>query len=159
VTPAEIMKNRLNKVAPLVSEGRIAVPYTWSVGETGSRFLAALRDQERITASRCPSCGAVFVPPRKNCGRCFIDIEGEEHLGREGVVNAFTIVRSPFPLHPAAAPFAYALIRLTGATTDLLHIVKDRVEELKTGVRVRARFKDPIERNGTILDIECFEII
>lgn len=42
------MTVKLNQVEPLTLEGQIAVPYTWWVGEVGSRFLIALRDEAKI---------------------------------------------------------------------------------------------------------------
>ncbi len=150
------MTNRLDDVEALTLKGQIAVPYTWWVGETGSRFLRGLRDDKKIWGNRCPGCNTVYVPPRKNCGRCFEDIKEWVELGTEGVVTAHTVVRYTGPGQPAEPPFAYALIRLDGADVDLLHIVRHDLERLKNGVRVRARFKE--ERTGHILDIADFEI-
>jgi hypothetical protein len=153
------MADWLKNVEPLTQKGQIRVPYTWSVGETGSRFLTALRDQGRILANRCPHCSKVFVPPRKNCGRCFQDIDEQNWLDLplEGTVTACTIVRENLPVSPAPTPFAYVLIRLDGADVDFLHIVKDRLDRLATGARVRARLRD--SRAGSVLDIDAFEPI
>jgi len=163
-------------IEALTLKGQIKLPYTWSVGETGSRFLVALRDEEKILANRCPQCGAVYVPPRKNCGACFVDIGSDDWLevGPEGVVTAFTIVHYAYPLQPTPPPFAYALIQLDsssaaataggytyvpelGPSVGFVHIIKDGLDQLKAGVRVRARFRD--QRTGQILDIDRFEII
>lgn len=144
-------------VEPLTLKGQIAVPYTWWVGETGSRFLLALRDKEKILANRCGACGTVYVPPRKNCGRCFEEIIAWTEVGTEGEVTAYTLVRSPSPMHPAPVPFAYVLVRLDGADVGLLHIVTRDIERLTKGTRVRARFRK--ERSGHILDIEAFDVV
>jgi uncharacterized OB-fold protein len=64
----------------------------------------------------------------------------------------------PEPLagQPLAHPFAWALIRLDGADTAMLHAVDAGSEaNMKTGMRVRARWR--AERDGRIQDIECFE--
>ena len=151
------MTGWLDDTEALTLKGRIAVPYTWWVGETGSRFLIALRDEGKILGNRCASCGTVYVPPRKNCGRCFEDVTEWVELGMEGVVTGHTVVRAAFPMQPAEPPFAYALIRLDGADVDLLHIVRMDLDRLKNGVRVKARFRE--ERTGHILDIEAFEIL
>lgn len=153
------MNSWKDEVVPMTLKGQIAVPYTWWVGETGSRFFSALQEEEKILGNTCPKCGKVFVPPRKNCGRCFVENRDWVELGAEGTVTAHTVVRFPFRLQPAAPPFAYALIRLDGADVDLLHIVRNRPEELKNGMRVRACFKDKASRTGTILDIESFEAV
>jgi uncharacterized OB-fold protein len=147
------------EVVPMTLKGQIAVPYTWWVGETGSRFFLALKDEEKIMGNRCPQCNTVFVPPRKNCGRCFVEISDWIELGHEGVVTAHTIVRYPFRLQPVSPPFAYALIRLDGADVGLVHIVRDGLERLSNRARVRALFKEKAFRTGSILDIEAFELI
>ena len=141
----------------LTLKGQIAVPYTWWVGETGSRFLMSLRDDRKILGAKCEKCGRVYVPPRKNCGRCFTPIEQWVDLGNEGTVETFTVVRYPFKLQPLTPPFAYALIKLDGADVSLLHLVSGKLEALKKGARVKARYRE--ERTGHILDIEYFEII
>jgi uncharacterized OB-fold protein len=153
------MESWLQEVEPLTLKGQIAVPYTWWVGETGSRFLIALRDEGKILGNRCDSCGTVFVPPRKNCGRCFVGTGEWVELGDYGVVKAHTIVRFSHPLQPVDPPFAYAMIQLDGADVSLVHLIKKDLDKLKNGVRVRARFKEEKERKGHILDIDGFEII
>lgn len=150
------MTEWLDKVEALTLKGQIAVPYTWWVGETGSRFLMGLRDEEKILGNRCGRCGTVYVPPRKNCGRCFEEISDWVELGAEGVVKAHTMVRYASPMQPAQPPFAYALIRLDGADVDFLHIITQDPDRISNGIRVRARFR--VERTGHILDIESFEI-
>ncbi len=50
-----------NETEALTLKGQIKIPYTWSVGETGSRFLVALRDEQKILANRCPQCGYELV--------------------------------------------------------------------------------------------------
>jgi uncharacterized OB-fold protein len=144
-------------VEPLTLKGQIKVPYSWSVGEVGSRFLIALRDEQKIIGNRCSECKTVFVPPRMNCGRCFTRINEWVELGTEGEVQAFTIVWEPSPLWPAEVPFAYALIKIDGADCAFLHIIKDYLSVLKKGARVKARFAE--RRTGTIKDIEAFALI
>jgi uncharacterized OB-fold protein len=148
-----------HNVERLTLKGQISMPYTWTVGETGSRFLVALRDEQKIMGNHCPECATVFVPPRKNCGKCFKDIPADQwvELGREGVVTTFTTVRFSYPLQPAEAPFAYALIRLDGADVDFLHVIKKDLEKLENGARVKALFKK--DRNGQITDIDAFVLV
>lgn len=152
-----IMAAWLEGVEGLTLKGQIRVPYTWWVGEVGSRFLMALRDECKILGNRCKVCNTVYVPPRKNCGRCFVNIDAWVELGREGVVTAHTIVRFEYPLQPVKPPFAYAVIKLDGADVGLVHIVKKDLERLRNGVRVRAVFKE--QRTGHILDIDSFQIV
>jgi uncharacterized OB-fold protein len=151
------MSEWLKEVEPLTLKGQIAVPYTWWVGETGSRFLVSLRDDQKILGAKCSKCGTVYVPPRKNCGRCFVDINEWVNIADEGVIAAYTIVHYTNPVQPALAPFAYALIKLDGADVSFLHIIKQNLDKVKQGLRVKAKFK--AERTGSILDIDSFELI
>jgi len=153
------MAEWLQDVEGLTLEGQIKVPYTWSVGEVGSRFLVALRDEKKILGNRCSGCNMVYVPPRRNCGTCFKDIDenGWLEVGDEGEVTAFTVVRYAYPLQPAEVPFAYAIIKLDGADVGFLHIIKEDLEKLHHGTRVKARFSE--DRHAHILDIDSFVII
>ena len=151
------MAEWLKDVEPLTLKGQIAVPYSWWVGDTGSRFLMSLRDDRRILGTKCPSCGTVFVPPRRNCGRCFVDIEEWVDVAAEGVIEAHTIVHYACPVQPVKPPFAYALIKLDGADVGFLHLITRDLDKIQNGLRVRAKFKE--ERTGSILDIDSFELI
>ncbi len=129
-------------------------PYKRSVGPVIGRFLSGLRDG-RIEGVRAPS-GRVLVPPAE------YDPETGEatgefvEVGTSGEVTTWAWVTEPRPKHPLDRPFAWALIRLDGADTAMLHAV-DAGEEsvMRTGLRVRARWAD--ERSGHITDIACFE--
>lgn len=151
------MAEWLKEVEPLTLKGQIAVPYTWWVGDVGSRFLASLRDDQKILGSRCKACGTVFVPSRKNCGRCFVDIEEWVDVASEGVIQAYTIVHYGYPVQPVKPPFAYALIKLDGADVGFLHLIKKDLDKIRNGLRVKAVFKK--ERTGSILDIDSFKLI
>jgi uncharacterized OB-fold protein len=74
-------------------------------------------------------------------------------------VSAYTVVRFKYRLQPVDPPFAYAVIHLDGADAGLVHLIKNDLDKLRNGVRVRAWFKDRSERTGHILDIDSFQII
>ena len=151
------MADWLKEVEPLTLKGRISVPYAWWAGETAGAFFLALKDRQKILGSRCTQCGKVYVPPRKNCGHCFVDINETVEIADEGVVEAFTIVRYAHPVQPAEPPFAYALIKLDGADVGFLHLIKKDLEKIRHGSRVKARFKT--DRTAHILDIDSFELV
>ena len=151
------MSNWLNQVEPLTLKGQISVPYTWWAGDTATKFFYALRDRQKIVGSKCSQCGTVFVPPRKNCGHCFVDINATVELADEGVIEAFTIVHYAQPVQPVKPPFAYAIIKLDGADVGFLHLITKDLDKVAVGRRVKARFKT--ERTANILDIDSFELI
>ncbi len=151
------MTDWLKEVEPLTLKGQIAVPYTWWAGETGSRFLVSIRDHQKILGTKCKECGTVYVPPRKTCGRCFVDMDEWMAIADEGVIEAYTIVHYAHAVQPVKPPFAYALIKLDGADVGFLHLIKKDLDKLRNGLRVKAKFKT--ERTGHILDIDSFELI
>lgn len=126
----------------LVHESRIAVPYTWSAGLNGTKFLRSLRDQRKFLGSRCPDCRKVFVPPVLFCGECFSACETDVPVGPRGTLLSFTQARYDSAAHPAPRP-VYGLIRLDGADTAIMHLlgVSD-LAGLRTGMAVEPVFAD-----------------
>jgi hypothetical protein len=71
-------------------------------------------------------------------------------------VVSWSWLPSPLAGQPLDRPFGWALIRLDGADTALLHAVDaGSAAAMRTGMRVRPRWAD--ERVGSIRDIACFE--
>lgn len=139
---------------PLVFEGGIHMPYSWTVGKVGSRFFVELRDNGRMMANRCTQCNLVWVPPRSRCPECFQKIEDGHWLevGPQGVLRHFTIVRYEHPAQPMRPPFAYGLICLDKADRAIIHLVSGTdPRSLKPGMRLKPVLKP--DRKGNILDI------
>jgi uncharacterized OB-fold protein len=129
-------------------------PYTRSVGAVIGRFLTGLRDG-RIEGIRARD-GRVLVPPVEYDPETGDALDEFVAVGDAGVVTTWAWVSSPRPKHPLDRPFAWALVRLDGADTAMLHAVDAGDEaRMATGMRVRVRWGDP--RKGHITDIACFE--
>lgn len=128
----------------MIREGAIRIPFKYAAGRTGSRFLAALRDGKRILASRCHACARVAVPLRAFCPACSGDDLAEVEVGPGGTIIAWT---------ETADAGSYALVRLDGADTALLHRLL--VAPGRIGQRVTVRFA--ASRRASILDIDGFE--
>ena len=145
----------LKNVEPMVHESRIKVPYSWSVGETGSRFLTEIRDHKRILGKSCGECKTVYVPPKKMCPRCFVDTGDWVEVGPKGKLTTFTIVRYSNTLQPRKAPLVYGIVQLDGGSTGLVHMLAEvEPEQVRSGMRVEPVFED--KRTGHILDIAYF---
>jgi uncharacterized OB-fold protein len=152
-------------MAPKQQEGellsyksRIKVPYTWSVGEVGSRFLMEIKENKEIWATTCPLCGSVFVPPKKVCTYCNTESHEWVELTGEGVLTTFTVVRYETPLIPQKPPQIIGIIKLDGADTGLVHLIGEVApDRVKVGMRVKAVFAE--DRKGHILDIKYFKPI
>jgi uncharacterized OB-fold protein len=128
-------------------------PYTRTVGPVTGRFMTGLRDGT-IWGIRAVD-GRVLVPPAEYDPVTSETLSEFVEVGQSGVVTTWAWVHEPREKHLLDRPFAFALIRLDGADTAMLHLV-DAGEEaaMSTGMRVAARWRD--EREGHIRDIECF---
>ncbi|HMA84160.1 MAG TPA: Zn-ribbon domain-containing OB-fold protein, partial [Desulfosalsimonadaceae bacterium] len=135
-------------------EGKLALPYQYFAGRTGSRFLTTLRDEQKIKGLKCETCNKVFVPPRQTCERCFADIsENWVDVENTGTVTGFTIIRYAEPHQPFKPPYILAQIKLDGADTALTHIVKGvALSKMQTGIKVQAKFAK--NTTSSIMDID-----
>jgi uncharacterized protein len=140
--------------APLSAPLEIRFDYTRSLGPVLSEFMTALADRH-ILGSRSAD-GRVHVPPAEYDPVTFAPPEELLEVGPEGTVLAWSWQTQPHEGQPLDRPFAWALIRLDGADTGLLHAVDAGAPEaISTGMRVRPRWA--AQRSGHIRDIECFE--
>lgn len=130
--------------------------FSYAAGEAASRFLTALRDEQRIYGTRCPACARVLVPARSFCPRCFVDTTDWIEVGPMGTLVA--IASAPPPPRSPAPPLPIGLIRLDGADTNFVHLLGETsIERVTPGMRVEAVFAQ--ERSGSILDIAYFRSI
>ncbi len=140
------------------------MPYEWSIGKHGSRFFQEIRENQRFIGIRCPSCGMVYVPPRRLCGPCFRELDELVPLPNEGVLTAFSVVNYPF-IDPDTGeqrpiPYTYGYIRIEGADAIFSHIINETdLSKIQVGMKVKAVFKKPEEMQGNIQDIRYFDIV
>jgi uncharacterized OB-fold protein len=138
---------------PLSAPYVLEYAYKRSLGPVIGRFLGGLRER-RIEGARTAS-GKVIVPPVEYDPESGEPVGEMVPVGEAGVVVTWSWIARPRKNHPLARPFAFALIRLDGADTALLHVIDAPQAALKTGLRVRVRWRE--ERVGSIRDIACFE--
>jgi uncharacterized protein len=139
---------------PLRAPLEIGFNYTRSLGPTLGRFMAALADR-RILGSRGGD-GRVHAPPFEFDPVTFSPPDDLVPVGPEGTVTTWSWTPQPLEGQPLAEPFAWALIRLDGADTAMLHAVDaGSAAAMRTGMRVRPRWAE--QRAGDIRDIVCFE--
>jgi uncharacterized OB-fold protein len=132
----------------------ISFDYTRSLGPVLSQFLTALA-QRRILGSRGAD-GRVYAPPAEYDPVTFAPPSELVEVGPAGTVRTWSWQPSPREGQPLGRPFAWALIRLDGADTALLHAVDaGSPAAMRTGLRVTPRWA--AEPAGRITDIECFE--
>jgi len=132
----------------------IEFDYTRSLGPVLSQFMAALAER-RILGARGAD-GRIHAPPFEY-DPVTAEPPGElTEVGPEGTVVSWSWMPEPLAGQPLAEPFAWALIRLDGADTTVLHAVDaGSAAAMRTGLRVRPRWAE--RPAGSIRDIACFE--
>lgn len=133
---------------------QVQFDYTRSVGPIIGTFLTELRDRTIVGVRG--SDGRVLVPPPEYDPVTSAPLTEFVEVAATGTVESWTWVREPLPGQPFDRPFAWALIRLDGADTTLLHAVDvASPADIHTGLRVTVRWA--AETTGSIRDIACFE--
>ena len=136
--------------APLVLE----YPFTRSTGPVIGAFLTGLRDGVVCGIRRAD--GTVLCPPQEYDPLTAEPLTELVEVGQAGEVLTWAWNGDPRPMQPFDRPFAWALIRLDGADTSMLHAVfAGSAAEMSTGMRVRVVWRT--EREGHIADIAGFE--
>ncbi len=140
-----------------VIEGKLALPYTYFAGRTGSYFITQIRDKQLINAVKCHTCGKVFLPPRQTCEICMEDLSQQwVTVSNKGIVVNHTIIHHEDKHHPRKPPFVLAMILLDGADTPMIHILEELDHApVKKGMAVEAVFSQ--ETTNTLLDIDHFK--
>jgi uncharacterized protein len=140
--------------APLRAPLEIEFDYTRSLGPVLSQFMAALAER-RILGARGAD-GRVHAPPFEYDPMTAEPARELTEVGPEGTVVSWSWMPEPLAGQPLAEPFAWALIRLDGADTAMLHAVDaGSAAAMRTGLRVRPRWA--ARPAGGIRDIACFE--
>jgi len=134
-------------------------PYVRSVGPVIGAFLTALR-AGRILGARSQAVDGtptVVVPPTEYDPITGRDVGDLVEVGPGGVVTTWSWASSPRRDQPLDRPFAWALVRLDGADTGMLHVVDaGSPDAMASGMRVAPRWRAPEDRCGAMSDIECF---
>jgi uncharacterized OB-fold protein len=143
-----------------VFEGAVTVPYERSTSPSSEAFLTALRDDGEILGGTCTGCGWVDVPPQDHCPDCGADVSDFEPVGTRGTLLAATTVREEGPNQPRDPPYHVGTVRLEGADAALFHVVEGSGDgPPEAGATVEARFRPEDDREGTLRDIACFEVV
>lgn len=143
-----------NPEPPLAAPLTLSFDYTRSVGPTLSKFFTALRDRHVLGVRG--SDGRVHVPPPEYDPVTYEPLGEMVPVSSVGTVVSWTWQPEPIEGQPLDRPFAWALIKLDGADTPLIHAVDaGEAKAIKTGTRVHVHWVD--EPVGAITDIAYFK--
>jgi len=138
----------------LRSEFDLEFTYTRTYGPVMSQFFTELKDKKLLGIKAVD--GAIICPPIEYDPKTADTLTEFVELAEEGEITTWSWVNTPLNKHPLQKPFAWALIKLDGADTAMLHAVDADKADLKTGARVKVRWSE--NRVGSICDIACFEL-
>jgi uncharacterized OB-fold protein len=143
---------------PLSAPLKLSFDYTRSVGPVLGQFFTALREH-RIVGVR-GSDGRVHVPPAEFDPVTYEPLTEMVPVASVGTVQSWTWQQQPLEGQPLDRPFAWALIKLDGADTSLMHAIDvgaaGSSEPISTGARVHVHWVD--EPQGAITDIAYFAL-
>jgi len=135
-------------------EGVLPVAFRYTPGVGNTAFFEALRDRGTFLGARCADCGVTYLPARIFCERCLAGLTPDAQCGPEGTVESWTVAHEDVDGSPLVLPVTFALVRLDGADTVLLHKLLGPAD---IGGRVRPVLRP--DRAASILDLEGFEPI
>lgn len=133
-------------------EQMVDLDYIIKTSPTQARFDEQMVEGN-ITGHKCPSCGKVYVPPKGFCPLCVVETSDEHtvEVADRGTVTSFTIV-TPIQYRGQKERDRYALasLLLDGAdsTVGQQRITEIPLDDIRTGLRVEAVWRDESERRG-----------
>ncbi len=133
--------------------------YSWAAGVAISRFLEELK-RGRIIGRKCSKCQRTLVPPRMYCEQCYRPTDEWEYVRDTGSINTFSISHVGTDARRLKSPILVAVVELDGASPGMgiLHTLgKVEPSRISIGMKVKAVWKPPGERQGAITDIRYFE--
>jgi uncharacterized OB-fold protein len=123
---------------PLQIGRHYEIDYIHSYGAV-SRYFHGLKEK-KLWATRCPKCGATWLPPRRDCGKCGARAEWFE-APTQGKVHTFSVLHFAGEAFLKDLPFTLVYVELPGIDTMLLsRLVGVKPEEVRIGMPVKARF-------------------
>ena len=133
----------------------LAYTYKRSNGPVMSKFFECLGERKILGTKS--STGKVFAPAAEFDPDTHEALSEIIEVGPGGVVETFSWIENPQHHHLIKQPFAFALIKLDGADTSMLHMITNCDESnLCIGSRVTAMWSETQEQR--ITDIQFFTL-
>ena len=129
--------------------------FAWTAGEAMSRFLAELQ-RGRLIARTCDACKRTLFPPRMFCEECFRPTDAWTYVKDTGTIETFSISYLDLDAKRIKDPIYVGVVSVDGASPKmgLMHFFGGVTPEtIRIGMRVKAVWKPPEEREGSVLDI------
>ena len=94
----------------------------------------------KLMAAKCRKCGAMLLPPRPLCTKCFsTDFEWVELSGR-GELLSYTVIHVSPPQFESMAPYIVGIVKLEGGLRLPGMIRGVKPEKIRVGVTLMVDF-------------------
>ena len=105
-------------------------------------------NEHKLMGARCQSCGALYLPPRPMCPRCFGQDMAWEELSLDGRLAAFTVVHiAPTAMIAAGygrdRPYCSGVVALAAGpsiSAQILGVDVEHPDQIKIGSPLRGEF-------------------
>ncbi len=131
--------------------------YNFKIQGNGMQVLLDGFKKGVFQGIKCPECGTVYVPGPTYCRKCLIDIDEVVQVSDEGEIETFAVELADVRGNPVETPTISAMIKLDGADTWLIAVVKEWNDwhDVHVGMRVKAVWKE--KRTGSLSDYDYFK--
>jgi len=145
-----------DKNAPQSWHGNLPVTSRYTFGLAGEKFFRSIKDNGKLMGTHCPKCERIYVPAALFCERCLSELDEWIDVGTVGEVHTYTLLYENYDGTPRSDPEIVAMISFGDG--GLIHrLGKIDTNEIEIGMTVKAVFRPPDQREGSILDIVHFE--
>ncbi len=137
---------------------RPSAKYAFSAGEAMSRFLEELQ-RGKFIARTCDGCKRILFPPRMFCEECFRPTDEWRYIRDTGTIETFSVSYLDKDAKRITEPILVGVVSLDGASPKmgLMHFFGEMTkDQIRIGMRVKAVWKPPEERRGSVLDVRYF---
>ncbi len=142
--------------APQAWLGNLPVTSRYTYGLAGENFFRAIKDEGKILGTHCPKCERTYVPAALFCERCLSKLVEWVDVGIVGEVHTYTLLYENYDGTPRTDPEIVVMVSFGDG--GLIHrLGKIDTNDIEIGMTVKAVFKPPDQREGSILDIIHFE--
>jgi len=132
--------------------------FSWTAGEAMSRFLNELKEGKMI-ARECKKCKRILFPPRMFCEECFRPTDRWVYIKDTGTIETYSISYIDKDAKRITEPIFVGVVSIDGASPKMgiMHYFGEMTkEEIHIGMKVKAKWKNPEDREGSVLDIKYF---
>jgi len=101
--------------------------------------------KKRLMAAKCEKCGALLLPPRPLCSKCFSKDLRWVELGKKGKLVSYTVIHVPSKQFQAMAPYVVGIVKLEDCLCLPGMIRGVKPEEIKISMGLEVDFDTTLQ--------------